>query len=209
LEFTELGSGFKIAMRDLEIRGAGNILGKEQSGHLEKVGYDMYCKLLENAVKELKGEKIKNAQPIKVDIMVSASLPEFFVESEEERIKWYSEISNISNDEQYVNIKDSLKNAYGELPMESLRLLKIAYIKNLAISLNVKRVFINNTNCKIYLYKTKEIISKNLSRALADRKGGVLKFEDVPIISFEFEMKSIDSKIDYVLNFLKDGISNA
>ena len=81
LEFTELGSGFKIAMRDLEIRGAGDILGKEQHGHLEKVGYDLYCKLLNEAVNELKGQKVKDYKPVKIDILASASLPKNYVES--------------------------------------------------------------------------------------------------------------------------------
>ncbi|MBQ9786061.1 MAG: DEAD/DEAH box helicase, partial [Clostridia bacterium] len=108
LEYTELGSGFKIAMRDLEIRGAGDILGKEQHGHLEKVGYDLYCKLLEEAVKELKGEKVKELNPIKIDILTSASLPESYVKSEDERIKLYSKISQIATSEEYDNVKSIL-----------------------------------------------------------------------------------------------------
>lgn len=205
LEFTELGSGFKIAMRDLEIRGAGDILGKEQHGHLEKVGYDLYCKLLDDAVKELKGEKIKQIKPIKIDILASANLPNFYVESEEERIKLYSEISLISNDGEYDDIYNKILNSYGELPKEASRLLKIAYIKNLAILAGIKRVLLNSMACKIYLYKTPEIMSEKLNKALSNRPNGVLKFEDVPVISFNMGMADIDEKIEFVLNFLKDG----
>lgn len=205
LEFTELGSGFKIAMRDLEIRGAGDILGKEQHGHLEKVGYDLYCKLLNDAVKELKGEKVKESKPIKIDIQVSANLSNNYVESEEERIKLYSKISEISTDSEFNELYQNIKETYGELPKEAERLLKIAYIKNLAILNGVKRILLNANVCNIYLYKTSEIMTDNLNLALANRKNGVLKFEDVPIISFDLKMANIDSKIDYLLQFFKEG----
>ena len=205
LEFTELGSGFKIAMRDLEIRGAGDILGKEQHGHLEKVGYDLYCKLLNDAVKELKGEKIKDTKPIKLDIVTSANISESYVESEEERIKLYSNISTISSDGDYLDNYNKIKEAYGILPKETERLLKIAFIKNLAVMSGIKRILINASVCKIYLYKIPEIMPKKLNIALSERPNGVLKFEDVPIISFDMGMADIDAKIDFMLKFLKDG----
>ena len=204
LEYTELGSGFKIAMRDLEIRGAGNILGKEQHGHLEKVGYDMYCKLLDSAVKELKGEKVKEIKPIKIDVSISANLPESYVKSESERIELYAGISSIANDSDYENMQTKLSEGYGELPFEAKNLLDIAYIKNLAISQNVKRDLIDAKNCQIYLYKEQNIMSAGLSKALSERPNGVLKFEDLPIIAFEMGFCTISQKIAFMLSFLKD-----
>ena len=207
LEYTELGSGFKIAMRDLEIRGAGNILGKEQHGHMEKVGYDMYCKLLENAVKELKGEKIKESKPVKIDITISALLPDYFVQAEEERIKLYADISQIQNDDEYENIIKTLTETYGNPPIESTNLLKIAYLKNLCTKLSIKRVLINANVCKIYLYKTQEIMQGGLSRELSNSKCGSLAFEDVPLLNFDLGFASTAQRLDFVLDFCKRAVS--
>lgn len=203
MEYTELGSGFKIAMRDLEIRGAGNILGKEQHGHLEKVGYDMYCKLLDEAVKELKGEKIRQIQPIKMDISISANLPQTYVQSEEERINLYSKISTISTEDEFNNMLDTLKNSYGNLPKETVSLLKIAYLKNLCTKLNVKRVLITANVCRLFLYKMEKIIPEKMAIVLSDYKNGSLSFEDGTTISFDMGMATTDQKLDYMLDFIK------
>lgn len=208
LEYTELGSGFKIAMRDLEIRGAGNILGKEQHGHMEKVGYDMYCKLLENAVKELKGEKIKESKPVKIDVAVSAILSNTFVVSEEERIKLYSDISQIQSEEDYNNILNTITETYGNLPNDAINLLKIAYLKNLCAKLGVKRVLLNAHMCKIYLYKTQEIMQDGLSRELSNSKCGNLAFEDVPVLNFDLGFASTSQKLDFLLKFCKRAVAN-
>lgn len=209
LEYTELGSGFKIAMRDLEIRGAGNILGKEQHGHMEKVGYDMYCKLLENAVKELKGEKVKESKPVKIDITISAILPVGYVESEEERIKLYSQISQIQSDGDYESTINILKETYGEVPTDTINLLKIAYLKNLCVKLGVKRVLINPNICKVYLYKTQQIMTEGLSRELSNTKCGSLAFEDVPVINFDLGFAPMSKRLDFMLDFCKKALDNS
>ena len=207
MEFTELGSGFKIAMRDLEIRGAGNVLGKEQHGHMEKVGYDMYCKLLDSAIKELKGKKEKQRLSVKMDIEASANLPVDYVASEDERIKLYAEISEISTEDDYQNMIGMLNDAYGEVPQCSLRLLKVAFIKNLASMLGVKIVRITANKTELYLYKIKEIMDEGLNEQMTKYDFAVLKFEDVPIIKLDLGFKNIDDKLDFVLKFLKDAYS--
>ena len=206
MEFTELGSGFKIAMRDLEIRGAGDVLGKEQHGHLEKVGYDMYCKLLESAVKELKGEKDTEVKPVKIDIATSANLPASYVPSEQERIKLYSEISTINTEQELEDIKIIINQTYGDMPPQVVMLLKIGYMKNLAGKLNIKRILINNSEVCLYLYKTKEIMTDGLNRSMSNCGSAVLKFEDVPIISFDMGIKTIEYKVDFVIDFLKQSL---
>ena len=203
MEYTELGSGFKIAMRDLEIRGAGNILGKEQHGHLEKVGYDMYCKLLEEAVKELKGEKIKQIQPIKMDIAISANLPEGYVNYEDERINLYSKISTISTDKEFEQIENKLKETFGTPPNEAINLLKIAYLKNICIGLGVKRVLINANSCKLYLYKVQNIMPEGMAKELSNHKNGALSFEDTTVVSFDMQMSTTEQKLDFMLDFCK------
>ena len=205
LEFTELGSGFKIAMRDLEIRGAGNVLGKEQHGHMEKVGYDMYCKLLEEAVSELRGKKQKQQLECKVDISCPAYLDDNYIKSEEERIKQYSLIREISSIEQLETIKQETQNIYGNIPKELISLYKVALIKNLCIEIQAKRILCNATTTKIYLYKKQEIISQSCANVLATYKDiAVLKFEDVPIIELNLKNLPMQDKLDFLIKFLKE-----
>ncbi|MBQ9267411.1 MAG: transcription-repair coupling factor [Clostridia bacterium] len=128
-EFTEFGSGFKIALRDLEIRGAGNILGPEQHGHMEAVGYEMYCKLLDESVKEMQGEKVQEDFETQIDLKVSAYLPDDYIANSSQKIEVYQDIANISKEEQISEIVDELIDRYGEMPDEVVSLLEVARIK--------------------------------------------------------------------------------
>lgn len=140
-EFTEFGSGFKIAMRDLQIRGAGNILGAEQHGHMESVGYDMYLKLLDEAVTELKGEAVTNrAVDTAVELLTGAYIDASYIEDEEQRIDMYRTIATIETEEEIMDIKDELIDRYGDIPTETNYLIEIAYIKNLASNLGFSSV---------------------------------------------------------------------
>ncbi|HOV26715.1 MAG TPA: transcription-repair coupling factor [Pseudobacteroides sp.] len=132
-EFTDLGSGFKIAMRDLEIRGAGNLLGAQQSGQMESVGYDMYCRLLDEAVMELKGESPDiNDQEITIDINISAYIDNDYIGIENQKIDMYKKIASITSEEDIAEIEDELIDRYGNIPKYVKNLLKIAHIKFLA-----------------------------------------------------------------------------
>ena len=130
-EFTEFGSGFKIAMRDLEIRGAGTLIGKQQHGNMNLVGYDMYCMLLEQAVKELKGEKYVAPMEISVDFKEDAYIPESYVEYEQQRIDLYKKIAMIDSIDDYYEIQGEFIDRFGNLPPCIVNLLDIAYIKSL------------------------------------------------------------------------------
>lgn len=135
-EFTEFGSGFKIAMRDLQIRGAGNLLGPEQHGHMESVGYDMYLRLLDETVTELKGERMTNrALETTVELRMSAYIDARYIEDENQRIDMYRSISAIETPEDILDIQDELIDRYGDIPTETATLIEVAYIKNLAASL--------------------------------------------------------------------------
>ncbi len=132
-EFTEFGSGFRIAMRDLEIRGAGNLLGPEQHGHMETVGYEMYCKLLEEAVQEISGDTVRTTEEeMSIDLNVSAYIDDEYISSEELKIDMYKKIANIQNENDVIDIKDELIDRYGDIPEEVESLMDIAYIKTLA-----------------------------------------------------------------------------
>ena len=129
-DFTELGSGFQIALRDLEVRGAGSLLGAEQSGHLEAIGYDLYSKMLEEAVIEERGEKVpeKKAATL-VDLTTDAVLPPLYVKESAERLEVYRRIASIRHIRDYRDVYDELLDRYGDPPAEALALLDISYIR--------------------------------------------------------------------------------
>ncbi len=132
-EFTEFGSGFKIAMRDLQIRGAGNLLGAEQHGHLETVGYDMYLRLLEEAVSELRGDDTpRRVTDVTIEFPASAYLDSGYIQEEDQRIDMYKTIAGIASEGDLADVRDELIDRYGDIPPETLRLLDIAFIRNLA-----------------------------------------------------------------------------
>ena len=131
-EFTEMGSGFKIAMRDLEIRGAGNLLGAEQSGHMESVGYDLYCKMLAEAVQEAKGIAPAEAFETTIDLNVSAYIPDSYISNESLKLDTYKRIAAIENKEEYEDMTEELTDRFGEPPKNVQNLLAVAELKALA-----------------------------------------------------------------------------
>jgi transcription-repair coupling factor (superfamily II helicase) len=140
-EFTEFGSGFKIAMRDLQIRGAGNLLGAEQHGHLETVGYDMYLRLLEEAVEEMRGEKrAQRVTDVTVEFPASAYLDGKYIPDEEQRVDMYQTIAVIQSETDLQDVRDELIDRYGDIPPETLRLTTIALIRNLAAACGISSV---------------------------------------------------------------------
>ena len=131
-EFTEFGSGFKIATRDLQIRGAGSLFGEFQSGHMEQVGYDMYTRLLNEVIKEEKGEKVEETIDVTIDLNVSAFIPENYIEDSSQKIEIYQDIANCRTEEDLQNIIDEIIDRYGNMPDEVNNLIEISRIKNLA-----------------------------------------------------------------------------
>jgi len=139
-EFAEFNSGFKIAMRDLEIRGAGTLLGSEQSGHMISVGYDMYLKLLEEAVLEEKGEKTPAKVECSADISVSAGIPEKYVPSAQQRMDIYRRIALIRSEEDCNDILSELIDRYGDPPKQVLALTSVAMMRSEASKLGIKEI---------------------------------------------------------------------
>jgi transcription-repair coupling factor (superfamily II helicase) len=124
-EFSELGAGFRIAMRDLEIRGAGNILGTEQSGHIATVGYELYCQLLENAARRLKNEPVREAFHVAVDLPISAFFPGSYVPAGRPKIEVYRKLSGVRTLEELQELRDELRDRFGPLPEQAARLLDV------------------------------------------------------------------------------------
>lgn len=155
-EFTEFGSGFKIAMRDLELRGAGNIMGAQQHGHMESVGYDMYLKLLGEAVSEERGEKPETKDlDCLIDISVDAHIPESYVESLTLRLDVYRRIADIRNIEDSEDVKDELRDRFGEIPQSVQGLIDIALVRNKANSMGIYEIRQNESSLLLYVREIK------------------------------------------------------
>ena len=166
-EFTEFGSGFKIAMRDLEIRGAGSLLGEIQHGHMEQVGYDTYCRLLDEVVKEMKGIEVKEEQDIQLDIDVSSYIPDNFIESNSQKIEIYQNIALCRTEEDIQNVIDEIIDRYGHMPEELENLIEIARIKNLCKEANVLKISQRKDKVVFYFDKSKfnpEIVDKLIKK---------------------------------------------
>lgn len=139
-EFTKFGSGFKIAMRDLQVRGAGNLLGANQHGHFQNVGYEMYCRLLSDAVKEELGQNVERKRETEIDLNVSAYLPKDYISAEQQRIEIYKTIASIENEQDMEKVTEEIIDVYSDMPQSVNYLLHIAYIKSLAQKIGVKKL---------------------------------------------------------------------
>ena len=150
-EFTEFGSGFKIAMRDLEIRGAGSLLGEIQHGHLEQVGYDTYCKLLDEVVKDIQGMPYEEEKEVQIDLDVSSYIPDEYIENTAQKIEVYQNIAISKTEEDICDVVDEVTDRYGNMPDELENLLDIARIKNLCKDKNIIKVSQKINNIVFYL----------------------------------------------------------
>lgn len=175
-EFTEFGSGFKIAMRDLEIRGAGNILGAEQHGHMDAVGYDMYCKLLLESVNELKGVENPEKFETLIDISANAFIPPYYIEDELQKLEVYKKISTIQTEQDYFDIQEEIEDRYGNLPASAQNLLNIAYLKACAHSVGVISVKQKDRSI-IISFKPDANVDPNRITALVTKNRARLSFK--------------------------------
>lgn len=176
-DFTEFGSGYKIAMRDLELRGAGNLLGESQSGHIESIGYELYVRMLEEAVSCAKGEaKTVHAGDINVDVKVSAFIPDEYIPQSSDKIMMYRQIASIENEEEYSKIVEELLDRFGDPPESVENLLDIALIKRWASDLGFSRI--KETKEAIELrYEKFEQFSVEQLKAISEGYSGPLTFD--------------------------------
>ena len=203
-EFTEFGSGFKIALRDLEIRGAGNILGPEQHGHMESVGYEMYCKLLDEAVREMQGETIAEEIDTQIDLKVTAYIPTSYIENVNQKIEVYQEIANLDKEEQISEIIDELIDRYGDVPKEVYNLLEVAKIKILARELQVIKISQKEDNVMIQ-FNDPEKITNACIQILIDIYKSKIFFSSgaVPYITLKLQSKKDSDILGEVMKILK------
>ena len=173
-EFTELGSGIKIAMRDLELRGAGNILGAEQHGHMEAVGYDLYCKMLNEAVLALKGQTNEEESfETVVDCDIDAFIPDGYIKNEYLKLDVYKRISTIENEDEYMDMQDELIDRFGEIPRSVDNLLRVAELKSMAHRCYVTEVNINRQEVRLELFPKAKLDVAGIPALIAEYKSAL------------------------------------
>ena len=195
-EFTELGSGIKIAMRDLEIRGAGNVLGAEQHGHMDAVGYDLYCKLLKQAVLALKGkttqEEALDFETV-VECDIDAYIPPYYIKNEYLKLDIYKRISAIESEEEEMDMQDELIDRFGDLPKAVMNLLTIASIKAMAHQVYITEVLINRQEFRLTVFPKARLNPEGLTKLVQEGKGQIkLTGNETPVLSYLHREKNRD-----------------
>lgn len=202
-EFTEFGSGFKIAMRDLEIRGAGSLLGEIQSGHLEQVGYETYCALLDEVVKETKGIKVEEMPDIQIDLNVTSYIPDEYISDSSQKIEIYQNIALCKNEQNIQDVIDEIIDRYGNMPNELENLIGIARIKYLAKEQKISKIASRKT-AVVFTYEGN---GDNIDiQGLVKKYGNKIKFSAgiKPMVTFEIGSTDEHDILKSVTDYLKN-----
>ena len=209
-EFTDLGSGFKIAMRDLEIRGAGSLLGRKQSGHMQAVGYDLYCKMLGEAVRHKKSEDLDEAQDYtlddintSIDLDVSAFIPDTYIMNEEQKLEIYKRIASIENQGESDEMKDELIDRFGEVPETAINLLRISLLRARAHELYILEIKGGNGIIEIKISPSAKIDSGKIPGFVASYKGN-MAFHSAGVPAFVYKYKKDNNPAKAEKQLLED-----
>ena len=203
-EFTEFGSGFKVALRDLEIRGAGNVLGAEQHGHLDAVGYDMYMRILEETVKEKKGERVTEEITCRVDLKTDAYIPDSYIENHDLRMDMYKKIAGIKTDSDLSDILDELCDRFSEIPAPCVNLCEISLIKSMAEELGIISISDFNSKITFKLTDMKSISIEKLSEAAEKFPGRInILSGATPAFSYKYFSNEGDKKLTNIKSLLQ------
>lgn len=183
-DFTELGSGFKIAMRDLSIRGAGNLLGKQQHGFIDSVGYDLYSQMLADAVKKKQGKKVKRRSDSEISLGIEGFLPSSYIEDEQQKIEFYKRLRQANSHEEVVDIQDDMLDRFGDYPAEVDNLLQITDLKIIADQVQVERIT-----------RKDGILTVTMTRAASQKLTGEQIFEALSVTRLRATLAESDAKM--------------
>lgn len=203
-EFTDLGSGIKIAMRDLEIRGAGNLLGEAQSGHMEAVGYDLYCKMLNEAVRQLKGGPEAETFTTLIDLNVDAYIPEYYIKNEYQKLDIYKRIAAIESEEELEDMTEELIDRFGDIPKKVQQLLMIASLKSLAHSVYVTAIEQKGEEIRFTMYEKAKIDPSGIPKFLDSYKNDLIfRAEEPPYFLYCRKGRNKKSNTENVLDTVR------
>ena len=203
-DYTEFGSGFKVALRDLEIRGAGNLLGAEQHGHIESIGYDLYMKILNEAILEERGEPVKIKEECTVEVKIEAYLPEKYISISTQRIDMYKKIASIEATEDIHDITDELLDRYGDLPKSVINLLKVSLIRSMGSYCDIKKIEQNNNAILIYPEDINVLIWTKIAGEARYKGKILLNLSSKPYINYRLTKDSdiLDSLLELLKNYI-------
>ena len=198
-EFTEFGSGFKIAMRDLEIRGAGSMLGEVQHGHMEQVGYDTYCKLLDEVMKESQGIQVEEEKDVQIDLNISSYIPDDFIKDSSQKIEIYQNIALCRTEEDIQNVIDEIIDRYGKMPDELENLIEIVRIKELSRKVSIAKITQRMENV-VFCFENNNY-PEDMINKLIQKYGNRIRFSTgvEPYIT----LKDVKNVVDDVKEFLR------
>lgn len=203
-EFTDLGSGIKIAMRDLEIRGAGNLLGEAQSGHMEAVGYDLYCKMLNEAVRQLKGGPEAETFTTLIDLNVDAYIPEYYIKNEYQKLDIYKRIAAIESEEELEDMTEELIDRFGDIPKKVQQLLVIASLKSLTHSVYVTAIEQKGEEIRFTMYEKAKIDPSGIPKFLDSYKNDLIfRAEEPPYFLYCRKGRNKKSNTENVLDTVR------
>ena len=202
-EFTEFGSGFKIAMRDLEIRGAGSLIGEVQHGHLEEVGYDTYCRLLDEVLKEEQGIEVEEELDVQIDLNVTSYIPDSYIQDSNQKIEIYQDIALCKTEEDIQDVIDEIIDRFGNMPDELENLIEISRIKQLAKNKYVIKI-LSKRDSIVFTYDSKKFDVADVPNLIA-KYGNKIKFSPgaKPMITLKSQENGERAILRAVKEFLK------
>lgn len=203
-DFSEFGSGFKIAMRDLELRGAGNILGECQSGHVETIGYELYVRMLEESIREVKGEKLNLKEQTQIELSVDAYIPSNYITDNNQKIDMYNKIARIESREDLNEIFEELIDRFGDVPKAVVNVMNVSYLKSISTKLNFSKISERNKSVVFKFDKDDKTILELVSK-LEDSLFAKLEFnlnEDAKLI-FNYDKNKLVESINLLEKFLE------
>ncbi len=203
-EFTEFGSGYKIAMRDLEIRGAGNLLGREQHGHMEAIGYELYTKLLEDAVKQLSGKPIEEKIETSIELNIEGYIPSAYIKDENQKIEIYKKIAAIDSKEYLYDIEEEIEDRFGDVPSKVRDLLHVAYIKYLASKCGIVSVMQKDKEVLLKLKNSRQLDVKTIAEIIVRFSDNItFNGSEEPFFLFKTKSENPSIYLNSIMEFLE------
>ncbi|HYL12214.1 MAG TPA: transcription-repair coupling factor [Terriglobales bacterium] len=200
-EFSDLGAGFKIAALDLELRGAGNMLGGEQSGHIDAVGFELYTSMLDRAVRELKGEAAPEEEGIQLNLGLNIRIPADYIGEENQRLRMYKRIAGVDSEAQLADVRAELEDRYGEPPGAVRNLLEYAMLKLLSVRLGVTGIERKREQVSIHFRENANVDPERLARFVSSQSGA--QFTPAGILKFNLKVHRAEEVLSQIRNLLE------